>query len=326
MSNYAIKLLLENAQTYKERGEVTALTENETARVSNVMVSNLYQSAINKSHVDFDDIPESKGDITKYSGYRSLTDTHTLLKSLAEKSNVKIPELDVVETALRNLISYADTFKRGFAMGKEFIILEYNVLTHALVEGTSVIISSYVDFVKRVDKQEFVILKSPDRPGSLALTNLAKFNDTVKNGSFGKLNNQILSGKDNFVGTGTIVGAAAIIGVALTIVPLIRELIFLFYFSRMRLSEYLKQQAALLEINKANIELSSLPASRKKEVLSKQNKTIRQFQEWSDKVKVNKTIAEPKATEALKKENSGYRVSDLVSSSASEDERGFQLL
>jgi len=329
-TNEAIKILLENATTLSERNEITTLTEQESVKVNNAMVTNLYKSAIEKAHVDFEDIPNSAGNITRYSGYKSLMETIELLKSLAAKGGTKIPELDTVEQAISNIIAGREIFEKGFVFEKDFIILQYNTLVFAVVEAVSIIISSYVDFVKRPDRVEFVILKSKDRSGSLAIKNLEKFNAVFKSGEFSKVNNAVIqSGRENLVGSvtaTTITTPILVVAGALAIVPIIRELIFLYYYSRMRLSDFLEQQAALLEINKTNVQASTLPAAKKNQVLKKQDETIKKLQQLSDKVKVNRATSEQSTVKEIKKENTKWTINEVKTQAASTDTTGFQLL
>ena len=87
LRNELIDTLLENATSFSERSEITSLTEAETYKVSNIMVANLYQSVLDKSYIDFDDIPRSKGDITHYSGYKNMISSISTIKDIATKSN-----------------------------------------------------------------------------------------------------------------------------------------------------------------------------------------------------------------------------------------------
>jgi len=327
MDNPIQKILLENATTFSERNQIFALTEADSAVINNTMIANLYKSAIDKSHVDFDNIPDSKGDITKYTGYVPMMKTISLLKEIAVKSNIKIPELATVEQAISNITVYKDLFEKGFRLEKEFIILQYNVLVAACVESISTIISSYVDYVKRVDKVEFTVIKGSKLSGWLCISNLERFNISVKNGDFAKvLNTVINSGKQGFVGVDDIIIPALIIGGVMILVPLIRELIFYFFYARMKISDYLKQQAAFLELNRINVEVSNLPANKKKEILKKQSETINTLNSLSDKIKVNHTMAQSKAVEALKTENKNWTFDSVQSQAASSDQTGFKLL
>jgi hypothetical protein len=224
--NPVMKILVENATTYSDRNKIFSLMEAEANNVNNTMISNLYNAAIEKAHVDFEDIPQSKGDLTKYSGYQSMISSLSLIREIMSKSNVKIDDVVIVENAISNITAYRDQFEKGFKLEKEFIILQYNVLVAACVESVSTLISSYVDYVKRPDKIEFTIIKQKNSTGWISISNLDKFNQSVKTGDFSKvLNTVINSGHEGFVGVDDIVVPIVIIGGVSILVPLIRELI-----------------------------------------------------------------------------------------------------
>jgi hypothetical protein len=301
--------------------------ESEVAVVNNAMVTNLYKSAIEKSHIDFEDIPESKGDLTRYKGYRSMTESLELVKSIAAKESVKIPEIEIVQTAINNIVAFRESFEKGIRLNKDFIALSYYVLVQACVESTSAIIASYVDFVKRPDRVEFTIIRGADRSGHLSITTLDKFNTTVRTGEFGKaLQGVISNSQEAFVGTAAAITTAVVIGSILVIVPLIRELVFIFYYSRMRASDYLEQQAALLEINKQNIASTNLPPKEKNQILKKQTATIAKLHNLSEKIKVNRIMAEKQANTNLQSENKNWSLDDVRAQAASTDDGGFQVL
>lgn len=325
--NPGLRILMENALTYKERGEITSLMENELSAVNNVMIANLYKSAIEKSHIDFDTIPDSKGDLTRYTAYKSIMEVIQLLNSLCEKNGAKIHELDVVETAINNIIANRISFEKGFQLNKEFIILQYNTLVYAVVVAVSEIVSSYVDFVKRPDQAQFTILKGSRRSGTLCISNLEKFNASVKSGDFTKVLGSVIdSGRENFVGSAAVV-PLIIVGSVLVLVPAMRELIFMFYYSRMRVSDYLAQQAALLEINKQNVQINSrIPTKEKNEILRKQQETISKLHNASDKIRVNRVVSEGQANGELQRQNKSFTISSVTTQAASSDQNGIQLL
>ena len=326
-SNPILDILNENALTFVDKHKISSLLEAEMPTVNNTMIANLYKSALEKSHIDFEDIPNSAGDITKYNGYKSMMSSIALLKDIANKSNVKISDLDIVETAISNITAYRDVFEKGFKLEKEFIILQYNLLVSACVESVSIIISSYVDYIKRPDKIEFTIIKNNRQSGWLCIQNLEKFNSCVKTGDFSKaVNGVINTGKASLIGVDDIIIPTLIIGGVLLIVPIIRELIFYFYYSRMKLSDYLKQQATFIELNKNTISISTLPANKKTDILNKQSAVIKQLHSLSDKIKVNHITSENKSMDALHRENKGWTINTINTQSASTDRNDFKLL
>ncbi len=356
--NYTMKVLLENAGTFREKNEVRAIEESEKMNLDNIMVSKLYKSAIEKAHIDFDNIPESKGDIEAYEGYPVMVESLETVKALAQKQSIKIEEIEVLEKTFSNLIAYRNVYQDGFALNKSFIQLQYNALVAqkqsikieeievlektfsnliayrnvyqdgfalnksfiqlqynalvmACVEATSSIIASYMDYITRPSDIEFKIIKDKKNNGTHCITILRKYNDSVKSGEYQKLINAIVNHKDGFIGMETGMVMVAIVGGALTIVPLLRELIFYFFYSRMKISEYLQIQAMLIELNRSHVESMNLTSKKKKEVLKKQEQMIKTLTKLSDKLKVSQKMATAKTMEEVKKEEKKWTLDGL---------------
>lgn len=327
--NPIIDILLENCETFSDRRKVLSLTEADTNMVNNNMVNKLFLSAINKSHVDFDDIPKSKGDITKYSGYKSMVESLDLLKKISIKHAHKIEEIDIVEKALDNVIAYRNTFEKGIKLNKDFIVLQYNTVVSSCVIATSSLISSYVDFIKRVDNYEFTIINSKNQPGKICIENLSKFNKSVASGDFSKAMNGIINNNsEGFVGTATTIGISGIIAAAIIGALFMRDIVFYIYYSRVKLAEYLRTQALFLELNKNIINSNgyNMPASKKEKVLKNQAKLIEDLKNLSDKIDVSDKLASSNMKTEIKKENSGWKIDDITTQSASKDSTGFQLI
>ena len=324
---YDLLSILSEGATIAERREINSLTESHKLSVNNSLITKLYNAAKEKSNVDFEHIPDSKGDITKYHGYKNMIATIEVIKGLAKSSDIEIKQLGIVEDAINNLIRYRDLFEKGFALDKDFVILLYNTLVYACLESISLLVSSYVDFIKRPDKIEFTLLKLVRGPSSIALTNLEEFNLSVKKGEFSKTINYILThGKENLLGGGELIIPALLISGVVLLVPVIREIIFYFYYSRMKISDFLKQQAALLELNKAELETnSSISPNKKKQIIDKQQSTIKTLIKMSDAVKVDHSITDLKSSKEIKDENSSWKLKDMLPGSTS-DNSGLQLL
>jgi hypothetical protein len=318
-------ILLEGSSIGDKRA-INALSEKDQFSINNTMITKLYSAAMDKAHVDFENIPASKGDITKYTGYKSMMGVMEVLKEISTKSNVVIKELAIVETAVHNIINYRSLFEKGFLLEKEFVVMLYNSLVYACVESVSLLLASYVDFVKRPDKVEFSIVKLSIGPSSLCIDNLEKFNLSVKKGDFNKSISYVLGHeKENFLG-GELIIPVLIVGGIVLLVPIIREVIFYFYYSRMKVSDLLKQQAALLEINKANVQANSLmTTSKKKEILDRQQATIKKLESLNDMIKINHSTTQAKSIQELKEENSSWKLADVKPTNDTED-TGLKLL
>lgn len=318
------KILLRNATNFKDRNTIIAMEAAEEERVDNVMVAKLYELAISKANIDFDDIPSSKGDITKYVGYTTMVDGLNLVKDLAKQQNVKIKEIEIVETAINNIVTYRAQFTKGFLIDKEIIMLMYNLLVSACVTATSVVISSYVDFIKSPTKVEFTIVKGANVMAHTSIQSLIQFNACVKSGDFGKVINTVSGDKENLLGGSTLIPIMILGGLAM-IVPLLRELTYYFYFSRMKTSDFLKHQAELLEINRDAVKGSNLPAAKKKEVLRKQAQAAKRMTDFADRIAVDSKGTEKMVKNQIEQENKTIHIKDVQSQASSLDTSGFIL-
>ena len=125
--------------------------------------------------------------------------------------------------------------------------------------------------------------------------------------------------KKNFIGIYTGIGVgAAVVGIAgllFCIIPVIRELIFLFYYNRVRVSDFFEVQADLLQINAYNVENNRLDLTKeeRKNISSKQLKVAEKFRAISRSIAVQASDAENKASKEIKKEDSKkYKASDVM--------------
>lgn len=328
MENYAFDIFLKNAKTFRERNEIFSLTEAEQVKLSNNMVTKLYNSAINKNHVNYEDIPLSKGDLTKYVGYSSMIESLNVLRQIANNNNHKIPEIDIVEKAVGNIVAYRDAFEKGFKLNKQFVIMQYNVLTATCVSSISYLIVSYVEYIKRIDKVEFSIVDPKYGTGYIGIKSLESFNKSVANGEFGKsINSVIKTGVNESLVAIVGVGAGIILG-SMAVITLIRRMIFHFYYSRMKMSDYLRLQAYFLELNKNNLNANSnnLSPEKRKQVLKKQDDLIKKLNAYADKLKVDSAVTDKKAEAEIKKENSGWTLNSVKSETGSTDDTGIILI
>lgn len=321
-------IFLESVTTFKERKELFSLTEAEEVKLGNNMVTKLYTSVINKDHVDFEKIPQSKGDVTKYAGYASMVQCLDILRQLSNNNGHKIKELDIVEKALNNIVAYRDVFEKGFRLNKEFIIMSYNVLVYTCVSSISYLIVSYVEYIKRVDQVEFTIIDKKNGTGYIGITSLESFNKSVASGEFSKvLNDVVKSGvKESVTAVAGIVGGVIFGSMALLV--LIRRMIFHFYYSRMKLSNFMEIQAHFLELNKNNLEANAnrMSPDKKQAVMKKQADLIAKLHNWSDKLRVDSSITNKKADDEIKKENKSWDLSSVKADAVSTDDTGFLLI
>ena len=109
------------------------------------------------------------------------------------------------------------------------------------------------------------------------------------------------------------------------IVPLLRELTYYFYFSRMKTSDFLRHQAELLEINKDAVKGSNLPAAKKKEVLRKQAQAAKRMTDFADRIAVDSRGTEKMVKNQIEQENKTINIKDVQSQASTLDTSGFIL-
>ena len=319
LSNPCLRILEENCSDYKERNKLYDLLESYGGQMNEKMIVNLYDSALRRSDIDFDIVEKSKGDITDLVGYENMISSLSLLRSLGIKSKVNIPEIAIVELSISNLKRYTGEFTRAFKMNNDMLKLYYNTLVYSCLECTSLLISSYVDFIKSKNTITFTIKKGKGIAGNLCLNNLNAFNKSCSNGEFGKIAKQMNTGDVNDydesvppVVKESVFGTAAVgLAIAASIIPFMRTVLYYFYYSRMKVTTFLEQQSAFLEMNKANIESMTADARTKKEVMKKQNTLINKFQSLADKIRVNEKVTSNKAMKEIKDENKKWTLDSV---------------
>ena len=85
----------------------------------------------------------------------------------------------------------------------------------------------------------------------------------------------------------------AIAGVILMIIPILKELVFYFYYTKMRVSEFFDLQADLLQMNAYNVENNSTVDAKKKEkIVADQLKISGFFRNMANKFAINSKKAE----------------------------------
>ena len=301
----------------KEFFEIQTILEDVNSPITTKYREKLFQSVIDKSHIDFGSIPESKGDIKAYSGYKNMMDTLEVIINLGteEKSNV-VNYANTVLESIKNIEALSSVFQRGFQAKTEYVMNEYNVYVYTCVEATTTLIYEFVDYVKRPDKPTYVItLKDTKaRANRFYFNQLTSFNNINKNmyTNYRKmLESMIERGKNNFTGA-EFIGVAAVSMVALAIIPVTRSLIYHFYNLRSNISNELNLQAQFLEMNRTCVESNSaFTEDKKKKILNKQENIRKTLIKLSDVIRVKEAKASKASTRELEKDNKNLSVKNI---------------
>lgn len=295
--------------TGKEYVNIVAVLEDTNSPVTKKYIEKLYDSVLSKDHIDFDNIPESKGDIRTYSGYNNMMEVLLNIERLAQeqKATNVIGYVKTVQNAIKAIENTSDLYSMGYKLKNEYVMLEYNIYTYTCIQATSTILSEFVEYIKRPDRDtiDITLKNTSQRANLFYIKELEKFNNVVSKMEYRQfLKSHLNADRENFVGTETLVGMGAVALVAMSIVPITRELVYQFYHIRSSLSDNLAQQAYFLEINKANVEANkSFTSQKKKSILDKQEKLKKRLLKISDKLRVNHAMTSEISKRSLKKDN-----------------------
>lgn len=286
----------------KNRRIVNQLTEANKLDISDKLVSALYQSAVNKyPEVDFGEITDSKGDITRLKHYETLTETISTIEKIHDSE-----ELKVIKESITVIKAYTKEFCLSYMQDKAMGIMIYNTIVLSIICATNLCISATIDYLKTPGANYAETMKNQkiqEKDKNILFNNLVKFNEQSRKGDLRKIFDSLLK-KDNFVGIGTIGVASGVTIAAITlvsaiaIVPIIRELIYFFFNFRMSVSKYFDTQADFLEINIAELKANG---NAKAEVVKKQQNRVKTLRDISDTFTLKYKTSEKKTKQDLSK-------------------------
>lgn len=323
--NKAISILMENTSsndmTYGyEYNSIKTILEDASSPITAKYREKLYDSVINKGHIDFGAIPQSKGDIKQFKGYQSMVDTLNTISELGteQKSNVG-KYVSIVLEAIQNISDLSPQYKKGFSLKSEYVMLEYNTYVYTCVQATTSLLYNFVDYVKRPDAPVYQITlkNNKTRADLFYFQQLQLFNKANKNmqNNYRKFLDSVSAGgkndKQGFTGE-FIAGSAFIAAVAFAIVPVTRELIYRFYSLRANLSDALNMQANFLEMNKTCVEYNdNFTADKREKILKRQENLKEKLRKAADKIKVSEVKAQRESTRELKADNKKLSVDSI---------------
>lgn len=304
------------------RKTLLAIDEADQNKVLESLTSKLYQSIMDKvDDIDFGSIPDSKGDITQVENYDKLIETIGVIKSILVEFHQDTSLVDTIQLAIENVQSRKDLFAKGFLYNLDLPIILYNTIVLSIVSATSLIIATSIEFVKDSGSMDYKIkfdkvayVKSKD---NLLFSNLARFNKACATGEVDKsIDHVIKNGSRQLLGdTLGIVSVMAVIGIIVSIIPLMRELIFFFYNTKQQLSDYFTIQADLLAINaeyvKQNTTLKKTDKERK-EIARKQSKFADFFRKIGNGLAIDMKTANEKTKKDLKNEDHKYKLQEVT--------------
>lgn len=299
-----------------------AMNEAEQDKMGISLTSRLYEAIIDKvDDIDFGEIPRTRGNITKLPNYDSIKETHRLMVDTLKHFKEADAPVSTLIRAMSNIESRTNAWVRAYNLNVEFPMVIYNTIVLAIIQATSYMLSCCVDFIKSPTSDKFDIIidrsrlnKSKDH---MVFDSLEKFNAACEKGSVDKAIEACLrENVKNFSGSIMALAPIGAIIVLLSVIPIIKELIFLFYYSRVKVSDYFEAQSSLLEINAYNLESGQTmvrTGQDAKKIAEKQVTIAGKFRKISEKIAIDGKTAENQAGKALVADSKKLKADDVVS-------------
>lgn len=295
---------------HETRKSLIGLTEADQSKVLVSLTGRLYQTIVDKvDDIDFGEIPYSKGDITKLGNYESMLECLDVLQDIMEEyKQPTTKNIDVVSKAIDNVRERKELFTRAYMMNMELPIVVYNSIVMSIVGSISFLIASCIDYIKESDMQGFETVLNKMAVSKteqhLMFVNLTKFNKSCSTGELDKALRFVMNNKvDELLGSTAIIAGTAIIaaGIILNIIPILRELIYFYFYSRVRTSDYFAIQADLLQMNAYSLDKNKLGKTDAeiKKIVARQMAVVSSFRKISEFIKVDCKKSEASATKEI---------------------------
>lgn len=314
----------------KTRQAILAMNEADQNSVLTALTSKLYDNIVAKvDDIDYGEIPSTKGDVTKLSNYAKLKECIDLLRNILREYKQDTTPIDAVALALANIESRKDMFSRAFRMDVELPIIMYNNMVLAVINGVSYMIATCIEFIKTPNKDTFQIslnkVAFAKTKSNLMYNNLKRFNKCCEKRDFDKSMDHIIKEfvkiHEGAAITGffaSVGGKWAIAALLLMIIPFLREIVFFFYFVRMRVSEFFDLQADLLQMNAYNVESNAtIDDSKKQKIVSGQLKVVEFFRKVANKFSINSKKAEVETEKEISAQSGNMKIDDVTNANVS---------
>lgn len=329
--NMQVNQVIMEASTSQEKAYIAKMPKEDIHQLNGAAVQRLYQTTLDRKACDFGDIPDSKGDIDKVKYMKSTKECLQVLDELFTMNHIPKDDLTTINSAISNIESRKLSFEYGFKASQDFSIILYNTVVMAIIDGTSMLVASYMDYIVGPTDTGYVQNRKFDKQrGSVVMQNLEHFNKSCANGDVDQVLRYVgQEAKENFTGTGAILVGAAVVVALSAVVPISRQLIYWFYRGTNSLSEYMAVQAQFLEMHRLAVENSKAHTPKEKQnIIKRQERVILQLRRAADKLAIKNEERSDFVKKELKKDSSLFSLREMESHLAKQklDGTGFQVI
>lgn len=159
LSDYAMEGMIEirNSQDPKERLHYFDVALESSSESNAVLLQKLYQDIVSHSAIDFGQIPDSQGALTKFKDYRTMADAIECINKLFAGN--KSEEVDLMNHLHDYIIAARKDFAFGYQFDVDMIKLIYCTSVCTLMEIINLCILSYTKSLRKASGIEFSFQK-----------------------------------------------------------------------------------------------------------------------------------------------------------------------
>lgn len=312
----------------RTRGVLLGINEADRTEVLASLASKLYKNIVAKAgDIDYGQIPASKGDITKIPNFMEMLECLDTIGSIIEHYNGDPVSVNIIREAIDNIKDSKKIWEKGFAIKSEIPMLFYTNICLAIVSSVNLLLSTSIDFINDPENKTFESVLDKNRlqksKDTLLLKNLKNFNSAYKKKDIEKVMTSVMKAQKEIqesagsvikIAIGGIIATVTLVKMILLIIPILQELVYMFYSARQSISDFFDMQAKVLTLNAEKIkERSAKSEQEKKKIYDKQMKTANLFRKISNTVSIKFNNGENKANSMIKEEDKpNYKLDDVV--------------
>lgn len=311
----------------KTRSVLLGINEADQTEVLASLASKLYKNIVSKvPEIDYGQIPASKGDITKVPNFMEILECLDTIGSIIEHYKENPVSVNIIREAIDNIKDSKKIWEKGFAIKCEIPMMMYTNIVLAIVSSTNLLLSTSIDFINDPNNKTYEAVLDKNRlhksKDTLLLKNLENFNKAYKKRDIEKVMTNLMKaqkavqeGAVSVVIAG-IVGTITVVKMLLLVLPILHELVYMFYSAKQNISDYFDIQAKLIVMNAEKMKTMSAKSEEEKEkIYQKQMKTAELFRKISNVVSIKFNKGETKANNMIKDDDKPkYKIDDVVDS------------
>lgn len=309
------------------RKVLVTINEADQNQVMGSLATKLYDAIVKKvTDIDFGQIPQSRGDITKIPNYLDMVECLTTIRDMMVASKQSTQTPDIIFLSIENMKKYQKIWEKGYVLDNEMAIVFYNTIALSIVSAISLLTSATVEFVKNPQSDvidlELARVANHKTKDNLLFKNLDKFNKACRKGDIEKIFNEVLKAqrqlkeetivKENIAAI--LFTGAMVLGLLSTVIPILHQLTNALYCLRQNVAEYLAGEADVIRLNAEKVQYNRAKSpEQKKKIIARQHKIADHFKKWSNKLMIKANKADVEANKKIKEENSNKsKIGDVV--------------